>query len=119
MKLVNNFLCGVQAASFAEAMALAGASGLDREQAAKILCNGAPGSPLIKTIWGRAAGGDLTPNFILRLMAKDLRYSMEAAKQFGLALKTAAPALELFEGAIKSGYGDKDLAAVINAQRRR
>ena len=118
MKLVNNFLCGVQAASFAEAMALAGASGLDREQAAKILCNGAPGSPLIKTIWGRAAGGDLTPNFILRLMAKDLRYSMEAAKQFGLALKTAAPALELFEGAIKSGYGDKDLAAVIDAQRR-
>jgi len=118
MKLVNNFLCGVQAASFAEAMALAGASGLDREQAAKILCNGAPGSPLIKTIWGRAAGGDLTPNFILRLMAKDLRYSMEAAKQFGLALKTAAPTLELFEGAIKSGYGDKDLAAVIDAQRR-
>ena len=37
MKLVNNFLCGVQAASFAEAMALVEAAGLDREQAAKIL----------------------------------------------------------------------------------
>lgn len=118
MKLVNNFLCGVQAAAFAEAMALVEASGLVREQAAKILCNGAPGSPLIKTIWTRATGGDLTPNFHLRLMAKDLKYSMEAAKQYRLTLKTAAPAAELFEEAAKNGHGDQDLAAVIEAQRR-
>lgn len=119
MKLVNNFLCGVQAASFAEAMALVDAAGLDREQAARILCNGAPGSPLVKTIWARATGGDLTPNFHLRLMAKDLKYSMEAATQYKLALKTAAPAIEVFEDAAKKGYGDQDLAAVVETQRRR
>ncbi len=119
MKLVNNFLCGVQAASFAEAMALVEASGLDREQAAKILGNGAPASPLIKTIWARAAIGDLTANFALRLMAKDLKYSMDAAKQCGLTLKTAAPAIAVFEDAAKNGYGDQDFAAVIEAQRRR
>jgi 3-hydroxyisobutyrate dehydrogenase len=118
MKLVNNFLCGVQAASFAEAMALVEASGLDRAQAAKILGNGAPGSPLIKTIWARVAGGDLTPNFVLRLMVKDLKYSMEEAKRHGLALKTAAPAVEVFESAAQKGYGDRDFAAVIEAQRR-
>lgn len=119
MKLVNNFLCGVQAASFAEAMALIEATGLDREQAAKILANGAPGSPLIKTIWGRTAGGDLTPNFILRLMAKDLKYSIEEARQRGLMLKTAAPAIEVFEDAAKNGFGDQDFSAVVEAQRRR
>jgi len=119
MKLVNNFLCGVQAASFAEAMALVEASGLDREQAAKILGNGAPGSPLIRTIWARATGGELDPNFILRLMAKDLKYSIDAAKQRGLTLKTAAPAVEVFEDAAKNGYGDQDFAAVIEAQRKR
>ena len=119
MKLVNNFLCGVQAASFAEAMALVEATGLDREQAAKILCNGAPGSPLIKTIWGRTAGGDLTPNFILRLMAKDLKYSIEEARQRGLMLKTAAPAIEVFEDAAKNGFGDQDFSAVVEAQRQR
>jgi 3-hydroxyisobutyrate dehydrogenase len=118
MKLVNNFLCGVQAASFAEAMALVEASGLDRAQAAKILGNGAPGSPLIKAIWARVAGGDLTPNFVLRLMVKDLKYSMEEAKRHGLALKTAAPAVEVFESAAQKGYGDRDFAAVIEAQRR-
>lgn len=119
MKLVNNFLCGVQAASFAEAMALVEASGLDPEQAAKILCNGAPGSPLIKTISARAAAGDLTPNFALRLMAKDLKYFLEEAKQRGLTLKTAVPAIEVFEEAVKHGYGDQDFAAVIEAQSRR
>lgn len=119
MKLVNNFLCGAQAASFAEAMALVDASGLNPEQAAKILCNGAPGSPLIKAIWARAATGDLTPNFALRLMAKDLKYFLEEAKQRGLTLKTAVPAIEVFEDAVKHGYGDQDFAAVIEAQRRR
>lgn len=119
MKLVNNFLCGAQAASFAEAMALVEASGLNPEQAAKILCNGAPGSPLIRAIWARAAIGDLTPNFALRLMAKDLKYFLEEAKQRGLTLKTAVPAIEVFEDAVKHGYGDQDFAAVIEAQRRR
>ncbi|HXT72958.1 MAG TPA: NAD(P)-dependent oxidoreductase [Candidatus Angelobacter sp.] len=119
MKLVNNFLCGVQAASFAEAMALVEANGLDSEQAAKILADGAPGSPLIKAIWTRAAIGDLTPNFVLRLMAKDLKYSLEEAKRFGLTLKAAIPAIEVFEDAVKHGYGDQDFAAVIEAQRQR
>lgn len=119
MKLVNNFLCGVQAASFAEAMALVDASGLDREQAAKILTNGAPGSPLVKAIWSRVASGELAPNFVLRLMAKDLKYSTQEAAQRGLALKTAAPAIELFEDAVRNGYGDRDFAAVIEAQRAR
>jgi 3-hydroxyisobutyrate dehydrogenase len=39
MKLINNFLAGVQVASLAEAMAWTERSGLDREQALKILCN--------------------------------------------------------------------------------
>lgn len=119
MKLVNNFLCGVQAAAFAEAMALVEAGKLDSGQAAKILCNGAPGSPLIKTVWARATSGDLTPNFHLRLMAKDLKYAMEAATRYRLTLKTAAPAIEVFEDAAKNGYGDQDFAAVIKGQKRR
>ena len=47
MKLINNFLAGVQVASVAEAISWVERSGLDREQALKILCNGAPGCPLL------------------------------------------------------------------------
>src|SRR5437879_3850507 len=79
LKLINNFLCGVQAASLAEAIAFIGKSGLDRSKAVSVLTSGAPGSPLLKVISGRAAAADFTPNFELRLMAKDLRYAVEEA----------------------------------------
>jgi len=118
MKLINNFLSGVQAASFAEATSLIDAGGLDRDKAWSILTNGAPGSLMIKTIAARAAAGDATVNFALRLMAKDLRYAGEEAAQRGLALYTGASALAVFEQAIAKGLGDEDLSAVIKSLRR-
>src|SRR4029077_8993434 len=63
MKLINNFLAGVQVASLAEAIAWVERSGLDREQALKILCNGAPGSPLINTISARMVAETYDVNF--------------------------------------------------------
>jgi 3-hydroxyisobutyrate dehydrogenase len=118
MKLVNNFMCGVQAASLAEASALVRNAGLDREKALAILTNGAPGSPLVKTLAARAAAGDFTPNFVLRLMAKDLTYSIEEGSRNGLNLQTAAAALDEFQRAIAAGYGDRDFSAIIEAMQR-
>jgi 3-hydroxyisobutyrate dehydrogenase len=46
MKLINNFMCGVQAASLAEAEYMIGAGGLDLAKALPILTHGAPGSGL-------------------------------------------------------------------------
>ena len=117
MKLINNFLAGVQAASFAEAASLIAAGGLNREKAWSILTNGAPGSLMIKTIAARAGAGDATVNFALRLMAKDLRYAGQEAAQRGLALYTGASALAVFEQAIAKGLGDEDLSAVIKSLR--
>ncbi len=117
LKLINNFLCGVQAASFAEAASMIRAGGLDSEKALSVLTNGAPGSPLVKTISARAAAQDPTVNFSLRLMAKDLGYAIEAAKRNGLSLQTAAAALENFQRSIAKGYGEKDMSAIITAQQ--
>ena len=89
LKLINNFLCGVQAASVAEALALVNASGLDREKSVAMLAAGAPGSPLLKVITTRAAANDFTPNFVLRLMAKDLTYAREEGARHGIAMNTA------------------------------
>jgi 3-hydroxyisobutyrate dehydrogenase len=115
LKLINNFLCGVQAASVAEAMALVGASGLDQAKSVAILAAGAPGSPLLKVITSRAAAGDFTPNFVLRLMAKDLTYARAEGARHGIAMNTATPAIADFEKAIAAGYGEKDFSAVIPA----
>ena len=119
LKLINNFLCGVQAASVAEAMSLLTASGLDREKSVSVLATGAPGSPLLKVITSRAAANDFTPNFILRLMAKDLTYAREEGQRHGITMNTATSAITDFEKAIAAGYGEKDFSAVIPALQKK
>jgi 3-hydroxyisobutyrate dehydrogenase len=115
MKLINNFLSGVQAASLAEAAAFIQASGLDHDKALAVLTNGAPGSPLVKLLSARAKAGDFTPNFVLRLMAKDLSYAIEEGSHHQIALQTAKGALAVFEQAIANGYGEQDFSAVIES----
>jgi len=93
LKLINNFMAGVQAASLAEALALIEKAGLDRTKALEVLTTGAPGSPLVKTLSGRMTARDYTPNFLMRLMAKDLTYALAEGRRYGLSLSTVASAL--------------------------
>jgi 3-hydroxyisobutyrate dehydrogenase len=118
LKLINNFLCGVQLASLAEAMAWIERSGLDREQALEFLKSGAPGSPLVAALSARMTSRDYTVNFLLKLMTKDLGYAGAAAEEVGVELTTAECARELFERAIAEGYGDKDMSAVVEPLRQ-
>jgi len=117
LKLINNFMAGVQAASLAEALVLIESSGLDRAKALEVLTTGAPGSPLVKTLSGRMTARDYTPNFLLRLMAKDLTYALGEGRRHGLSLSTVASALEVMNRAIAAGHGDEDFAALVEPLR--
>jgi 3-hydroxyisobutyrate dehydrogenase len=119
LKLVNNFLCGVQIASLAEGMVWLERSGLDRDKALEFLKSGAAGSPLLANISARMANKDYGVNFYLKLMSKDLKYAGEAAEERGVDLTTAANARALFEQAIAQGYADKDMSAVVEPLRAR
>jgi 3-hydroxyisobutyrate dehydrogenase len=119
MKLVNNFLCGVQAASLGEAVSLIDAGGLDRAKALSILTGGAPGSGIVKRVAERVATNDFTPDFALHWMAKDLTYGLREASDKGLSLQTAAAALAVFQSAIAEGYGDEDFSAVSKSPKKR
>jgi 3-hydroxyisobutyrate dehydrogenase len=118
MKLVNNFLCGVQAASLAEAMAMIERSGLNRAQALEVLSNGAPGSPLLRTLGARMAAQDYKTNFAVDLMAKDIAYAIEEARRRGVTLETAAAGLSAFRRASAEGHGADDMSSVIEPLRR-
>jgi 3-hydroxyisobutyrate dehydrogenase len=118
MKLINNFLCGVQAASLAEALAWIETSGLDRAAAISILTAGAPGSPLVKGLSERMGNPACDVNFRLRLMMKDLLYSTDEARTSGVQLATGLAALHQFEVASENGFGDRDLSAVIEPLRK-
>ena len=117
LKLINNFLCAVQAASLAEASAMIDRGGLDQEKALAVLTNGAPGSPVLKTISARAVANDPEVNFVLRLMAKDIRYAIEDAASNNLTLETGVSALSVFQRAIAKGHGDEDMSAVVKSMR--
>jgi 3-hydroxyisobutyrate dehydrogenase len=107
----------VQGASLAEALALIERSGLDRAKALEVLTNGAPGSPLVKTLSGRMTARDYTPNFLLKLMAKDMTYALGEGRRYGLLLSTAASALELYDRSIASGRGEEDFSVIVEALR--
>jgi 3-hydroxyisobutyrate dehydrogenase len=119
IKLINNFVCGVQVASLAEALTMIERSGLDRVKALEILTHGAPGSPLVKTVAGRMTASDFTPNFLLRLMAKDLGYAILEGGKVSVELVTAKAALEDFQKAIAAGHGEQDIAAVVEPFRKK
>jgi 3-hydroxyisobutyrate dehydrogenase len=117
MKLINNFLAGVQVASLAEGLAWIERSGLDREKALAILKAGAPGSPLLTTISARMVSHNYDVNFLLRLMMKDLTYAQTEAARCSVDLETAAAARSRFEAAVAKGFGEQDMAAVIEPLR--
>jgi 3-hydroxyisobutyrate dehydrogenase len=117
MKLINNFVCGAQLVALAEAVTLIERSGLDRTKALEILQNGAPGSPLVKTMSNRMTAKDYTPNFPMKLMAKDLNYAIEEAGKFGLKLGTVTAALQAFNAAMKSGHAEQDFSSVVEQYR--
>ena len=118
LKLINNFLCGVQVAAFAEALVMIERGGLDRREALGVLTGGAPGSPLVRAMAERMSATSLVePQFHLALMAKDLAYARAEAAAAGLELRTAGAALERFAAAVAAGLGSRDLSAVVECLR--
>jgi 3-hydroxyisobutyrate dehydrogenase len=119
MKLINNFLCGVQVASLAEGLTWIERSGLDREKALAVLKSGAPGSPLLGAISARMVSHNYSVNFLLSLMTKDLLYAQNEAARNNVDLKTAAVARNLFEAAIAQNLGNEDMSSVIEPLRKK
>ncbi len=118
LKLVNNFLCGVQTASLAEGLSIIERAGLNRDKALEILTKGSPGSPILQTFSGRMTARTYTPNFLLRLMAKDLRYAKKEGARRQVPMTTAAAALKVFDSAIAAGFGEQDVSSVIEPFRQ-
>jgi 3-hydroxyisobutyrate dehydrogenase len=117
MKLVNNFLCGVEAAALAEALAVIENSGLNRDAAFEILASGAPGSPLVKGAGKRMLARDYRVNFALHLMLKDMTYAVAEGARNGVPLTMGEAARDKLRAAVSAGLGDKDFAAIAELNR--
>jgi len=104
--------------SFAEALAWIERTGLKRDTALEFLKKGAPGSGILSAMSDRMTRRTYEVNFLLRLMAKDLRYAQAAAAQRAVELSMAEPAEAMFGKAQEQGLGERDMSAVVEVLRR-
>ena len=92
-KLVNQILVAASMVGVSEALAFAGATGLDPHKVLESVSPGAAGSWTLSNLAPRILKGDMAPGFRVEHLLKDLRIASEEARLQGLSL----PGLELAE----------------------
>jgi 3-hydroxyisobutyrate dehydrogenase len=119
MKLLLNLLMGIELQALAEAVELAAATGLDRQQVLSTIAGSGFASPVMALKSKRLAAGRFDkPDFRLCLMAKDLMLATEQAAAAGLRLPLTTAAAETHVRATEQGLGDQDCVAIAQALTR-
>src|SRR5262249_47481232 len=92
-KIINNMMVAIQVAASAEARACAEKAGFDRQTVADMVAGSGLASPLVKMKLPRMGALSFgEPDFLLRHMAKDLRYAEALAKAHGASIDVAMAA---------------------------
>ncbi|MGE6378471.1 NAD(P)-dependent oxidoreductase [Peribacillus muralis] len=110
-KLINNLLIGFYTAGVSEALHLAKNSNLDLERLFEML-NVSYGQSRIyeRNYKSFIANDNYEPGFSLELLRKDLRFALGLAAKNGVELPLSKILFDLYEEAVKDGYGEKDMS---------
>ena len=112
-KLAMNLQIAMIFEGFAEALTLATKLGVDSKQLLELI-----GATMVKSGVVDYKGPfilqrDFTPNFPLRLMHKDIKLALEAAKEARVKLPGLETVEEVYEMATEDGHQDLDYAATL------
>jgi 3-hydroxyisobutyrate dehydrogenase-like beta-hydroxyacid dehydrogenase len=117
MKLVVNTLLGVGMQAIAEATALGEHLGLNRERLFEVLAKTAVVAPAHQGKLSRAACGDYSAQFPLKLMQKDFGLILELAYQQQVPIPATLAASTVNRACAE--FGDLDFSFVMEEMRRR
>jgi 3-hydroxyisobutyrate dehydrogenase len=117
LKLVLNTWLLALTEGLAEAIALAGALGVDPQTFLDTIDGGPIGAPYANLKGKLMIDGDFPPSFPLELALKDARLALAAGEEQGLRLGALAAVVEQMERAVEAGHGKADMAATIHASR--
>ena len=117
IKLLNNYLMISGLAVLADAIAVAQASGLEKDDLAELLNNLPVVAPALKNRIDGLIGDDHEGWFSVELGGKDLRLFAEVAEGAGVRLGLADATRSQYHDAVELGLGDRDLSAVIETLR--
>jgi len=112
-KLAMNLQIAMIYEGFAEALTLATKLGVDSQQLISLIEATMVRSGVVEYKAPFVMQRDFTPNFPLRLMHKDIRLTLEAAKEARVKLPGLETVEEVYEMATEDGHKDLDYAATL------
>src|SRR5437016_3405455 len=118
LKLAINISLAAQMLAFSEGLLLAERGGIDPRLAARAMTGSAIGSPMLQTRAPLALDPPAQAWFDVRLMHKDIRLALEAARASAVPLPTAAAADDVLSRAEDLGYGHRDIASLFQVLAR-
>jgi len=112
-KLAMNLQIALIYEGFAEGLTLATKLGVDIENLLKVVQASMVRSGVVEYKAPFVLKRDFTPNFPLRLMHKDIRLALEAAKEVRVKLPALETVEEIYEMATEDGHENLDYAATL------
>lgn len=112
-KLAMNLQIALIFEGFAEGLTLATKLGVDSTQLVSLIEATMVRSGVVEYKAPFILNRDFTPNFPLRLMHKDIRLALEAAKEARVKLPALETVEEIYELATEDGHRDLDYAATL------
>jgi len=114
LKLAINISLASQMLAFSEGLLLAQRGGVDPGIAAHVMASSAIGSPMLRLRAPLALDLPERAWFDMRLMHKDIRLVLRAARDAHLPVPAAAAADQVLSLAEDTGYGDRDIAGMFD-----
>jgi 3-hydroxyisobutyrate dehydrogenase-like beta-hydroxyacid dehydrogenase len=112
-KLVMNLQIALIYEGFAEALTLAAKLGVDAENLIHLINASMVKSGVVEYKAPFVLRRDFSPNFPLRLMRKDIRLALDAAKEARVKLPGLETVEEVYDVAVEEGYADLDYGATL------
>lgn len=118
LKLAINISLAAQMLAFSEGLLLAERGGIDPEIAARAMTGSAIGSPMLQARAPLALHLPERAWFDVRLMHKDIRLALDAARATRVPLPAATAAERALHQAEDMGYGHRDIAGLFQVLDR-
>jgi 3-hydroxyisobutyrate dehydrogenase len=117
-KLAMNLQIAMIYEGFAEALLLARTLGVDQEALFTLIQSSMVRSGVVDYKMPFVRSQDFSPNFPLRLMHKDIRLTLEAARESGIRLPGLDRVQQVYAAASAAGMDDLDYAATLKVLDR-
>lgn len=111
-KLANNTLGAINLLAVAESLRMIRQSGGDPKLFLEAVSGGGARSGMAEIKGPKMMEQDFSPNFTVRLQAKDLGLAWQLAEKLGLDMPLLRAAIQQFGAACEQGFAEEDVSAV-------